>query len=258
MAFDSAAIRIGTFAGVLLCCGGWNLAAASDSHRETAADPTRDYLPAKYFERMAREDVRRENYAAAVNDYKQAAYWGNKVAQYDLGEIYLHGVGDIPADPARAVAWFGIAAETHQPDYNSALVSAYKTLTPEEHRRADQIWGKLQAVYGDKLTLARATQVFEHAYHSDRASSATTEDDPNTYTFTIRGYDPAGNIQNQAALLAELNQLGIRNGAAYQTGYWAKRKQEFAEFVIKQYGHVDIGPIQQVAPAKPTKASTAG
>ncbi|HJU07968.1 MAG TPA: hypothetical protein VJ727_05750, partial [Rhodanobacteraceae bacterium] len=194
MAMESAKIRIGTFACLLLCCGSLSIAAAADSHRETAADPTRDYLPAKYFERMAREDMRRGNYAAAVNDYKQAAYWGNKVAQYDLGEIYLHGIGDISADPARAVAWFGIAAETHQPDYNAALVNAYKTLTPEEHKRADEIWNQLQAAYGDKLTLARATQVFEHAYHSDRAGSATTEDDPNTYTFTIRGYDPTGNI----------------------------------------------------------------
>ena len=117
-------------------------------------------------------------------------------------------------------------------------------------QRADRIWKQLQATYGDKLTLARATQVFEHAYHSDRAGSATTEDDPNTYTFTIRGYDPAGNLQNQAALLSELNQLGVQNGAKYQTGYWAGRKQEFAEFITRQYGHVDIRPIQQVTPAK--------
>ena len=101
--FASPKVGAGLALYLAMCCGGWIIASAVDSHRETAVDPTRDYLPAKYFERMAREDMRRGNYAAAVNDYRQAAYWGNKVAQYDLGEIYLHGIGDIPADAARAV-----------------------------------------------------------------------------------------------------------------------------------------------------------
>src|SRR6185312_15882958 len=87
------------------------------------------------------------------------AYWGNKVAQYDLGEVYLHGMGRIRADPARGVAWLGIADEEHEPDYDKALVSAYKSLKPEERKRAEGLWKELQEKYADKLTLARATRL---------------------------------------------------------------------------------------------------
>ncbi|MGH8216645.1 MAG: hypothetical protein ACREPZ_13265 [Rhodanobacteraceae bacterium] len=252
-AVEWARTRLGALACLVVCCGWWNVAAAGrfDSvHRETVADPTRNYLPAKYYERLALDAMRRKDYAGAANAYQRAAYWGNKVAQYDLGEIYLHGLGSIRADPARGAAWLGIAAEEHEPDYDAALVSAYKTLSLEERKRADGIWKRLQTIYGDKLTLARATRAFEDDYHTERAQSATTEDDPNTYTFAINGYDPGGNIQDEADLVSELNELGARNGVTSEAGFWAARKHEFAKFVTAQFGHVEIGHIEQVSPAK--------
>ncbi len=241
----------------LLACGGvWTLAVAGrfdTPHRETVTDPTRSYLPGKYYERAALEAMRRQDYRSALDDYTRAAYWGNKVAQYNLGEIYFQGMGNIPADPARGVAWLGIAAEAHQPDYGKALVGAYKSLSPEERRRADGIWKALQAKYGDRLTLARATLAFEHAYHSDRVESATTEDDPDTYTFRIGGYDPAGNIRDEADLISDLNELDMQNGVTSRKGFWAARKQEFASFVTSQFGRVEIGPIQPIGSAKPAR-----
>lgn len=244
---------IGTVACLLVCCCGWNVAVAGRFNKyphETVTDPTRDYLPAKYYERVALEDMRHKDYTGALNAYQQAAYWGNKVAQYDLGEIYLHGMDRIRADPARGVAWLGIADEEHEPDYDKALVGAYKSLKPEERKRAEALWTELQAQYADKLTLTRATQAFEDAYHSGRAGSATIEGDPNTYTFSISGYDPAGDIQNEAALLSDLDELGMQNGVTSLASYWPARKKEFAEFVTKQFGHVEIGAIKQVQPAK--------
>ncbi|MGH8215938.1 MAG: hypothetical protein ACREPZ_09635 [Rhodanobacteraceae bacterium] len=253
MTVEWARTRLGALACLVVCCGWWNVAAAGrfdSSHRETVADPTRNYLPGKYYERLALDAMRRKDYAAAVSAYGKAAYWANKVAQYDLGEIYFHGLGNIPADPARGVAWLGIAAEEHEPDYDKALVAAYKALSPEQRRRADGIWKKLEAVYGDKLTLARATHVFEQDHHAERVGSATTEDDPNTYTFSISGYDPAGDIQNEAELVSDLNGIGVRNGTISQAGLWSARKQEFAKFVTTQFGHVEIGAIEQPGPAK--------
>lgn len=245
--------RAGCIACLLVCCCGSSLAATGRLDKyphETVTDPTRSYLPGKYYERVALEAMRDKDYTDALNAYQQAAYWGNKVAQYDLGEIYLHGLGRIRADTARGVAWLGIADEEHQPDYDKALVDAYKSLKPEERKRADGIWRELQEKYADKLTLARATQAFEDAYHSGRAGSATTEGDPNTYTFSIDGYDPAGDIQNEAELVSDLNGLSMQNGAVSLAGYWPARKKEFAKFVTSQFGHVEIGAIEQVAPAK--------
>ncbi|TAN00314.1 MAG: sel1 repeat family protein [Rhodanobacteraceae bacterium] len=247
-----AMIRAG-FAACLLGCCWWNVAAAGRFDKfphETATDPTRDYLPAKYYERVALEDLRHKDYTGALDAYTRAAYWGNKVAQYDLGEIYLHGLGKIRADPARGVAWLGVADEAHNPDYDRALVGAYKALKPSERKRAEAIWAGLQATYADKLTLARATRSFEDAYHSGRAGSASTEGDPNTYTFSIGGYDPAEDILDTAELISDLNELGLRNGATSLAAYWPARKKEFAQFVVAQFGHVEIGPIEQISPAK--------
>ncbi|HJP98858.1 MAG TPA: hypothetical protein VJ862_09880 [Rhodanobacteraceae bacterium] len=252
-AVEWARSRVGPIACLIVCCGWWNVAAAgrfASVHRETVTDPTRNYLPAKYYERVALDAMRRKDYAAALSAYENAAYWGNKVAQYDLGEIYLHGLGPIQADPARGVAWLGIADEEHEPDYDKALVAAYKALKPDGRTRAEGLWKQLQAEYGDKLTLARATRAFEDAYHSGRVGSATTEGDPNTYTFLINGYDPAGDIQNEAELVSDLNELGVRNGATSLAGYWPARKKEFAKFITTQFGHVEIGAIEKPGTTK--------
>lgn len=249
--------RAGSVACLLVCCCWSSVAVAGRFDKfphETVTDPTRNYLPGKYYERVALEDLRHKDYTGALDAYQRAAHWGNKVAQYDLGEVYLHGLGRIPADPARGVAWLGLADEEHEPDYDKALVSAYKALRPEERQRAETIWKQLQAAYADKLTLARATQAFEGAYHSGRVGSATTEGDPNTYTFSIDGYDPAGNVQDEAGLVSNLNELGLRNGAVSLAGYWPARKKEFANFVTSQFGHVEIGPIEK-APSANTKAT---
>lgn len=250
-----AKIRAGVAACLLCCWFGVAFAGRFDkNHHETVTDPTRNYLPAKYYERMALQDMRDRNYTAALDAYTQAAYWGNKVAQYNVGEIYLHGLGRIRADPARGVAWLGIADETHDPDYDRALVAAYKSLKPDERKRADRIWTELQARYANKLTLARATRAFEGAYHYARATSDTTANDPNAYSIAIDGYDPAGDIQNTAELIADLNVLGMQNGAVSEAGTWKARKEEFAKFITAQFGHVEIGPIQQIAPTKPKPA----
>jgi hypothetical protein len=154
--------RAGCIACLLGCCCGTSLAAIGRFDKyphETVADPTRSYLPGKYYERVALEAMRHKDYTGALNACQRAAYSG-------------------------------------------------------------------------------------------RAGPATTEGDPDTYTFAIDGYDPSGDIQDAAELVSELNALGVQNGAVSLAGYWPARKKEFAKFVTTQFGHVEIGPLQQVAPAK--------
>ncbi|WP_216844733.1 hypothetical protein [Rhodanobacter sp. L36] len=213
-------------------------------------DSTRGYLPAKYYERIALDAMRRKDYEGAVSAYESAGYWANKVAQFDLGEIYFHGMGSIPADRARGVAWLGIAAEEHNPDYDKALVNAYADLTPEERRRADGIWKELQAVYGDKLTLARATQIFERDHRAERLGSATTENDTTVHTFSTSGYNPAKTTLDNAAMISELNTTSMRTQASTVADIWSARKQEFDATISSHFAHVDVGPIEQVPSAE--------
>ncbi|MGA9334745.1 MAG: hypothetical protein WBV39_10755 [Rudaea sp.] len=248
--------RIGTAACLLLCCA-WPATAAAGQPasvpHETVRDPARLYLPGKYYERIALEDIRRKDYASALAAYKQAAYWANKVAQYNLGEVYFHGLWDLPIDRARGVAWFGIAAESHKPDYDAALSTAYASLDTEQRKRAGAIWKQLQPDYGDNVTLARATRRFDSDYSSERARSGTTEDDPTAASVDVSQYNPATVAIGGEALLSQLNSIGQYSKGQSQTNFWSARKQEFADFVATQFGQVDIGPIEPL-PAKHDKS----
>jgi hypothetical protein len=53
-------------------------------------------------------------------------------------------------------------------------------------------------------------------------------------------------------LVSALNELGMQNGVTSLAGYWSARKKEFAKFITRQFGRVDIGPVEQVAPGKKT------
>lgn len=236
----------------LLACSLWSNAAAAGQFGSvphvTVTDPTRNYLPAKYYERLALDAMRRKDYAEAVSDYRQAAYWANKTAQYNLGEIYFHGMGSIPADRARGVAWLGIAAEEHQPDYDKALVQAYASLDPAERHHAGAIWQHLQATYGDKLTLARATERFERTYRAEHLGSATTRNDPTAFIMSVSGYNPDKTAFSNTDIVSELTATSTRTSVFTEGRFWSAQKQEFDQFIARQFGHVTVGPLEQVPP----------
>ena len=52
----------------------------------------------------------RKDYAIALTQFQALAAQGDSTAQYDLGQMYVNGVG-VKEDDAAAVAWFRKAAE---------------------------------------------------------------------------------------------------------------------------------------------------
>ena len=62
------------------------------------------------------------NYAAALEKLKPEADAGDIIAQYFLGEMYLHGKG-VDQDFAQAVAWYSRAAQHGHPQAQAALGS---------------------------------------------------------------------------------------------------------------------------------------
>ncbi len=62
------------------------------------------------------------NYAAALEKLKPEADGGDVIAQYFLGEMYLHGKG-VDQDFEQAVAWYSRAAEHGHPQAQAALGS---------------------------------------------------------------------------------------------------------------------------------------
>jgi hypothetical protein len=238
--------------------GGSAFAAAGPTNPHSdLADPLRSFIPGKWHEQEAQDYLQKKNYPAALAAFQQAAYWANKTAQYNIGIMYLKGMEGIPVDQVRAVAWLGIAAQQHKPDVDKALHDAFVALTPEQNIAASALWKQLNADYGDDVTLPRATKRFNAHLASERGASATTDTDVSATTTSVDGYNHASSGLGQSGeasatrqLINNLNSTGHLNHGATVAGYFTSIKQQFADYVTVQFGHVDVGPVEAVPAPK--------
>lgn len=120
-------------------------------------------LPGEPVSLQVQASQKRAEKAFAKGDYERA-HWhyrtvlapaGDKYAHYMLGYLHEHGLG-VPRDPARALAWYRLAAER---DYE-LLLTAYEALAADigadDEKRADRVFDTLRARYGDRTLLTRA------------------------------------------------------------------------------------------------------
>lgn len=165
--------RLSLLAGFLLTCsvsanagmagfpdpglsfGNWN----ADWGALRNPDPPGRIFPGKYFEFKAQFYLRKRDYAEALRLFELAGFWANKRAQYNAAMMYYEGIG-VPTDRLRGVAWMGIAAENRDELSQSALQTAYATLSTEEKAEADKIFRQLDEKYGDAVTIPRALKQF--------------------------------------------------------------------------------------------------
>lgn len=80
---------------------------------------------------------------------------GDKHAHYMLGHHYREGLG-VPADRARALAWYALAAERGAVGARATAAQLSETLSERERERADVIFAELQERYGDRQLLVKA------------------------------------------------------------------------------------------------------
>jgi TPR repeat protein len=113
-----------------------------------------------HFLALGMREFQRGNYASAKDRWEVAAYWGQKVAQYNLGLMYYKGVG-VPVDRPRGVAWIALSSERGEPALRDALARTYATLAPDEVERANALWNdELKPRYGDKVAMPRALSLW--------------------------------------------------------------------------------------------------
>ncbi|WP_109125508.1 SEL1-like repeat protein [Dyella sp. C11] len=117
--------------------------------------PEDDARPGEYFFYLGALANQKRDYEHAIAMYKVAASWAYKPAEYNLGVMYLNGLGS-PVDLPRAMAWFALAAERNETQYVYAKQLLYAHLTPDQFNEANVIWRELLPTYGDKVALARA------------------------------------------------------------------------------------------------------
>lgn len=236
----------------LIACGlfAGPLRAADTAENSFAGDPsiTINYLPGKYYEQRAQEAVKRKDFRQALEMYEKAGYWGNKVAQYDVGMLYLNGAEGIPADRIRGTAWLGIAAQTHTPYVDKALGEAYGSLDAEQKKAAGELWKQLKVDYDDKVTLDRASRKFNSQYLRDKGAI----NGPPEYTTIVYGnFGGGGGDQAAQSMITQINNVANgRTGGQHVVNaakFLSAVKDQFSDFVHVQFGAVEVGEPESIS-----------
>ena len=193
---------------------------------------TRRFFPGIYFEHKAQFYLKNKDYRAALDMFELAAYWADKIAQYNTGLMYFNGIG-VAVDKPRGVAWLHIAAEAQDDLAARALQLAYADLTAEQRAEADAAWHQLDTKYGDSVTLPRAL----NQYNQDLGG----------ITGSHLGY-VIGNLSIQ--------EVGAGDGLP-EIGSVHLRRQDktMREMIDKITGHVRVGAVQPLKVAEDAKAN---
>lgn len=97
-------------------------------------------------------------YVSARGRFERAAHWADKVAQFNLGVMHLNGQGMEP-DPARAWAWFELAAERRYPSMVEVADRLWSMLDDAQRDRARRIHDEeLLEHYGDAQAVPRTAR----------------------------------------------------------------------------------------------------
>ncbi len=217
-----------------------------------AGDPsiTIKYLPGKYYEQQAQTAVKAQNFRRALEMYKKAGYWGNKIAQFNVGMLYVNGAEGVPVDRIRGTAWLGIAAQTHTQYVDKALGEAYAGLNTEQRAAAGDLWKQLKVDYDDKITLDRASKLFNAQYLRDKG---TINGPPEFTTITYGNFGGGGGDQSAHPLFdPQTGALqGGRNNAESHTvnaaRFFTAVKDQFSDFIHVQFGAVSVGEPESIS-----------
>lgn len=99
-------------------------------------------------------------YSSALAKFERAAYWGDKMAQHNLGAMHYRSDG-VDQDRARAWAWFELAAERGYPEFVAVADAVWSGLNDRQRERADRIFEQLRADYGDEVAVPRTQRRME-------------------------------------------------------------------------------------------------
>lgn len=233
---------------------------AETTENSFSSDPsvTLKYVPGKYYEQRAIDAVKRKNFRQALEMYEKAGYWGNKVAQYDVGMLYLNGAAGVAADKVRGVAWLGIAAQTHAPYIDKALGDAYATIDVQQRAAAGELWKQLMVDYSDKVTLDRASAHFNAQYLRDKGQ---INGPPETTTMIYGNFGGGGGDQlAQGPALSQIDKVNhTPDSHVVNAGrFLSAVKDQFSDFVQLQFGNVTVGEPETIsdrAAREPTPAA---
>ncbi|MFU8876677.1 MAG: tetratricopeptide repeat protein [Wenzhouxiangellaceae bacterium] len=124
-----------------------------------------DNTPGAEFLERGNRFYEQGDYDAAVGNFRLAARWADKMAQFNLGMLYVNGQG-VERDPLRGWAWMELSAERGYPVHRQAADSIFNQFTDEHRELARQILEEeLKPEFGDEAAVARTQREMERRLH---------------------------------------------------------------------------------------------
>ncbi|MDT8448809.1 MAG: hypothetical protein RQ847_01425 [Wenzhouxiangellaceae bacterium] len=104
---------------------------------------------------------RQGDYQAASGNFRLAARWADKLAQFNLGLMYVNGHG-VERDPLRGWAWLELSAERGYPKYLRIADEVWDQFSDKHRKVAKRILEEeLKPEYGDQVAIARTDREME-------------------------------------------------------------------------------------------------
>jgi hypothetical protein len=188
-------------------------------------------------------------YSTAMEQFKQGAYYADKLSQLSIGLMYLNGEG-VAKDPVTAYAWLSLAAER---DYATFVVTRDRVkagLTAEQLQRADRLHSELAVTYGDAVAKPRLAN--QLALGQMNLTGSRTGWNPGVLTLPADAFQTgggtAGSVGKCAGLTimvgyAEAPIAGCGGETRYARAFWEPNKY-FAGRDAVWNANVTVGPLQ--------------
>ncbi len=115
---------------------------------------------------------RQGDYDAAVGNFRLAAHWADKLAQFNLGMMYVNGDG-VERDPLRGWAWIKLSAERGYPKNVAIAADIWNQFTDGHRKVANQILEEeLKPRYGDEVAIPRTSNEMKRMLARDTSGGS--------------------------------------------------------------------------------------
>ncbi|MFU8876678.1 MAG: hypothetical protein ACNA7E_00945 [Wenzhouxiangellaceae bacterium] len=117
-----------------------------------------DNAPGTAFLERGNRFYRRGDYEAAVGNFQLASHWADKMAQFNLGMLYVNGQG-VERDPLRGWAWIELSAEREYPANRQVADEIWSQFSDEHRQMARKILEEeLKPRFGDDVAIDRTSR----------------------------------------------------------------------------------------------------
>ena len=231
-------------------CGVAAAEAPSDAHAKEAAvlssmAKTNTWgHPDLFFEFAGMQSYADGHYQRAIDDFKHAARFADKVSQLSIGLMYLQGQG-VDKDPVTAYAWLSLAAERGYPQFVATRDAVAGQLSAEQRVKADEILKVLLPEYGDAVAKPRLALEMKQTMLEE---SPVGKAPATVYTST-------GATASDLGYCSSPEQHDVKNCGFYADWRWNPKQYFAARDELWQASNkptVTVMPLQPMQPADST------